>query len=58
MNCNDCIYHTYINDTHFCVSRNHKRKTVRIDNEDSKKDIKCLWVESENRNEKRTHENL
>ena len=47
MICNECKYHSYINGTHFCESRNHKRKTVRIDNEDANKDIKCRWADSE-----------
>lgn len=44
MTCEQCRYHTYINDTHFCDSKNHKRRTVRISNEDAKKDIDCLWA--------------
>ena len=47
MICNECEYHSYINGTHFCDSRNYKRNTVRIDNEDANKDIKCRWAESE-----------
>ena len=47
MTCDECKYHSYINGTHFCESRNHKRNTVRIDNEDSNKDIECYWAESE-----------
>lgn len=28
MTCEQCKYHSYIGTTHFCDSRNHKRKTV------------------------------
>lgn len=56
MTCEQCKYHDYIPviDTHFCESRNHKRRTVRISREDAEKDIDCYWAdekESEVRNE-------
>ena len=47
MKCEDCKYHLFLGGTHFCVSRNHKRKDVRIDREDAEKDIDCLWARGE-----------
>lgn len=43
MKCTDCKYHSYVDGTHFCDSVNHKRKTVRISSEETKKDIDCEW---------------
>ena len=43
MKCEDCKYHLQIDGTIFCVSRNHKRRDVRIDKEDAKRDIDCKW---------------
>ena len=45
MTCEQCKYHTYIDGTHFCDSKNHKRRTVRISKEDAQKDIDCLWAD-------------
>jgi hypothetical protein len=45
MTCEQCKYYTYIDRTHFCNSKNHKRKIVRISKEDAEKDIDCLWVD-------------
>lgn len=47
MTCEQCKYHSCIADAHFCESRNHKRKTVRISNEDAEKDIGCYWADKE-----------
>lgn len=47
MKCSDCKYHSVIDYTHFCDSRNHKRKTVRIDKEDAERDIDCKWADEE-----------
>ena len=49
MTCNQCKYHSYIANTHFCDSRNHKRRTVRISQEDTEKDIDCYWTEKKER---------
>jgi hypothetical protein len=43
--CDQCKYHSYIAGTHFCDSRNHKRRTVRISQEDAEKDIDCYWAD-------------
>jgi hypothetical protein len=45
MKCEDCKYHSFVAGTHFCDSRNHKRRTVRITEEDSKRDIDCKWAD-------------
>ena len=45
MTCEQCKYHTYIGGTHFCDSKNHKRRIVRISKEDAEKDIDCLWAD-------------
>lgn len=45
MICKECKYHTYINGTHFCDSKNHKRKTIRISREDAEKNIDCFWAD-------------
>ena len=47
MKCNDCKYHTYLGviNTHICRSRNHKRRTVRISEEDAQKDMDCKWAD-------------
>lgn len=47
MKCADCKYHSYVDGTHFCDSINHKRKTVRISDEESTKDIDCKWLRKE-----------
>lgn len=47
MTCKDCKYHSYIANTHFCDSRNHKRRTVRISEEDAERDIDCYWADKE-----------
>lgn len=47
MKCEDCKYHSYVGGTHFCDSRNHKRRTVRIDEDDAQKDIDCKWADKE-----------
>lgn len=47
MKCKDCKYHSVIDYTHFCDSKNHKRKTVRIDKEDAERDIDCKWADEE-----------
>ena len=47
MKCEDCKYHSFIGNTHFCDSKNGKRKTVRISKEDSQKDIDCKWADRE-----------
>ncbi len=49
MTCEQCIHHSYIADTHFCDSRHHKRRTVRISQEDAEKDIDCYWTEKKER---------
>ena len=43
MKCKDCKYYSCICGTIFCSSKNHKRKTVRIDKYDAEKDLNCLW---------------
>ena len=53
MKCTDCKYHSYVDGTHFCDSINHKRKTVRISDEETKKDIDCKWSRKEQPNGKR-----
>lgn len=45
MVCKDCVYYTKIYGTIYCDSKNHKRKTVRIDKQDSEKDIDCKWAD-------------
>ena len=45
MTCEQCKYHSYIAGTYFCDSRNRKRKTVRISEEDAEKDMYCLWTD-------------
>ena len=45
MTCKNCKYHSYIDGTHFCDSRNHKRRTVRISEEDAEKDMDCYWAD-------------
>ena len=52
MTCEQCKYHSYIDNTHFCDSRNHKRKTVRISQEDAEKDMKCYWADNEESEDK------
>ena len=54
MTCKECKYHNYIAevDTHFCDSRNHKRRTVRISREDAEKDIDCYWADEQERSDK------
>lgn len=47
MRCEDCKYHSCVGGTYFCDSRNHKRKTVRIDEDDAQKDIDCRWADKE-----------
>ncbi len=49
MTCEQCKYHDYITviDTHFCESRNHKSRTVRISQEDAEKDMDCYWADQE-----------
>lgn len=51
MTCEQCKYHSYIADTHFCDSRNHKRRTIRISREDTEKDMDCYWADEEGENE-------
>ncbi len=51
MTCEQCKYHSYIANTHFCDSKNHKRRIVRISQEDAEKDIDCYWAESEESDE-------
>lgn len=45
MTCKECKYHSYVSGVHFCDSRNHKRRTVRIDDKEALKDIDCKWAE-------------
>lgn len=51
MTCEQCKYHNYIDGTHFCDSKNHKRRNghvfqaVRISKEDAEKDMDCLWAD-------------
>lgn len=45
MTCEQCKYHIYIDGTHYCDSKNHKRRIVRIGKEDAEKDIDCLWAD-------------
>lgn len=45
MTCYECKYHNVVCGTYFCDSRNRKRKTVRIDKNDAKRDIDCLWAD-------------
>lgn len=45
MKCKDCNYYSIVDGTIFCDSRNHKRRTVRISQEDSEKDIDCKWAD-------------
>lgn len=45
MTCKQCKYHSYIAGVHYCDSRNHKRKTVRISQKDAEKDIDCYWAD-------------
>lgn len=45
MTCEECKYHSYVNNTHFCDSRNHKRKTIRIDDKEALKDVDCKWAD-------------
>ena len=45
MTCENCKYHSYIADTHFCDSKNHKCRTVRISQEDAEKDMNCYWAD-------------
>ena len=54
MTCEQCKYHNYIPviDTHFCDSRNHKRRTVRINREDAEKDMDCYWADDNERSDK------
>ena len=52
MTCKECKYHSYVNGTHFCDSRNYKHKTIRIDNKDALKNMDCKWAESEGKNVK------
>lgn len=47
MICKDCRYYNLVDGTIFCESRNHKRRTVRIDEEDAKKDIECKFADKE-----------
>lgn len=47
MKCKDCNYYSIVDGTIFCDSRNHKRRTVRIDNEDAEKDIECKWADNQ-----------
>lgn len=47
MTCEQCKYHSYLNGTHFCDSHNHKRRTVRISQEDAEKDMDCRWTDKE-----------
>ena len=47
LNCLECKYHEYIDGTHFCNSRNHKRKTVRISDTEAKKKMQCLWADDD-----------
>ena len=52
MTCEECKYHSYVNSTHFCDSRNYKRKTVRIEDKEAIKDIDCKWADKRERNNK------
>ena len=45
MTCEQCRYHSYVYGAHFCDSRNNKRKTIRISETDTKKDIECWWAD-------------
>lgn len=45
MKCEDCKYHSVYGYTHFCDSKNGKRKTVRIKNPEA--DIPCKWADEE-----------
>jgi hypothetical protein len=47
MICKDCRYYNLVDGTIFCESRNHKSRTVRISEEDAKKDIECKWADKE-----------
>ena len=47
MKCKECKYYAYVDGTIFCDSKNHKRKTKRIDPKDAERDIKCLWADDE-----------
>ena len=49
MTCEQCKYHTCVNGTYFCDSKNHKRRIVRVSKEDAEKDIDCLWADKEGR---------
>ena len=51
MTCEQCKYHSYIGNTHFCDSRNHKRRTVRISKDDAEKDMDCYWADEEGEQE-------
>ena len=55
MKCKDCKYYSVVDGTIFCDSRNHKRKTVRIDKEDSERDIDCLWADKKGESNNATH---
>ncbi len=52
MTCEQCKYHSYIANTHFCDSKNHKRRTVRISREDAEKDMDCYWADKESETSK------
>ena len=45
MKCKDCNYYSIVDGTIFCDSRNHKRRTVRIDEEEAERDIDCKWAD-------------
>ena len=47
MKCDECKYYSYVGGTHFCDSLNHKRRTVRISDEDAQKDMDCKWADKE-----------
>lgn len=47
MTCKECNYHSYVSGVHFCDSKNHKRRTVRISREDDDKNMDCYWADNE-----------
>lgn len=53
LTCFECKYHSIVDGTHFCESRNHKRKTVRISDKDAKKNMQCLWADEKEREEEK-----
>ena len=48
MTCEQCKYHSYIADTHYCDSKNHKSEIIMIKREDAEKDMDyCYWADKE-----------